>query len=436
METENSPETKFPASRFAQVALVFTVFFKLGCTSFGGPAAHIGFFQKEFVERRQWLTLEYFTQLLAMSQFLPGPSSSQLGFCIGLYKAGLAGAIAAFVAFTLPSVVLLCLFAEWVLSGSFTESENGLAVLHALKLLAAIVVADAVLAMARNFCVDWKTRLFALLTFAAVLTAVGAKLGFGQYLPLACIVLAAIAGSFVFKVRAHESAYQLKPSSTISKKLAVSAGLALLIGFFGIPSLAHLSDVLQQQGMKMGGLALIQPINTLFQTGSLVFGGGHVVLPLLEPSMVDKGWVSLERFVSGYGAAQAIPGPLFAFSAYLAYIMSFEGLFAGIVPAWVLVFACLLILFLPGFLLCIAVWPHWHSITKRASMRSAITGVNASVVGLLAATWVTPVASSAIFSAFDALIIVIGFILSRYKANNVLWLLAYCLMSSLVLLRF
>ncbi|MDX1668683.1 MAG: chromate efflux transporter [Limnobacter sp.] len=391
-------------SKVGQVSAleVFVAFLRLGCTSFGGPVAHVGYFRTELVQRRQWLNESHFAQLLALCQFLPGPASSQLGAGIGLYLAGWWGALAAFVAFTLPSVLLLMLFAAGL---EHLSPDLAQAVVHGLKLVAAIVVADAVYSMSKNLCPDFKTRLVALVSL------VGALLLAGSLFQMLIILFAAVAGVFVFSL--PESVSGNQPMRwRFGKRTAAVLLVVFLVLFLGLPFFSGLEPAL-------GSVA-----DLFYRAGALVFGGGHVVLPLLEPELVKDGWLTADQFLAGYGAAQAIPGPLFSVSAYWASILPATN------PAPVMALVALLAIFLPGFLLLAAVLPWWEHWSRVAWARTALLAVNASVVGLLAAAFVDPVLTSALVRLEDGLLLVVGLALLKAFRLPVLVVVALCVASS------
>ena len=339
---------------------VFFTFLWLGCISFGGPAAHIGIFQREFVQRRQWLGNDDFSRLLALVQFLPGPASSQLGFAIGRGRAGLPGAVAAFIGFTLPSAALMLALALGMLAGMGDQHSWVQGLLLGLKWLAVVVVADAVLTMNRNFCTDGFTRMIAAL-MAALTLATG-------FMALGGLLLAALAGSLWWKPAQPPSAApatQQKPNGR---------SLLWLLPFAAFPLLVLINA------------PVTDLINGFFYSGTLVFGGGHVVLPLLQQQFAQQ--LSVDALLAGYALAQAMPGPLFTLATYLG---------AMILPAAPVSGALLatLAVFLPGFLLLLAVQPYWHLLTQYPRIRAAVGAVNAAVVGLLFATFINPVLTSA-----------------------------------------
>lgn len=393
---------------------VFVVFLKLGLTSFGGPMAHLGFFRKELVERRGWLTDAQFGELLAICQFLPGPASSQLGFSLGLLRAGWLGAIAAFIAFTLPSALLLMAFAWFMplLSGQMVQ-----AAIHGLKIVAFAVVADAVLGMSKRLCPDWPRRLIAVLAGGVLLVAESSSM------QLFVVGGGALVGVSLYKfggaIKLHAMALDgAKPGHVEVLNLHCgvrhASGLMLLfvLLLIGLPMLAS------------SEAGLLSVADAFYQAGALVFGGGHVVLPLLEDSVVTTGWVSKESFLAGYGASQAIPGPMFAFSAYLG------GLIATGQSAWMGALVALVFMFLPGFLLIGAALPFWRMIAANSAAASAIAMVNAAVVGLLAAALYDPIFVSAIVSVFDLVIGLVGFVLLCVWRWSALSVVAWCVLAS------
>ena len=351
---------------------VLLVFLRLGLTSFGGPVAHLGYFHAEFVERRRWLDDKSYADLVALCQFLPGPASSQVGMALGLGRAGWRGAIAAWLGFTLPAAVLLIALAIG-LSQWATPALTG--ALQGLKLVAVAVVAQAVWAMAKTLCPD---RLRAGIAMAAAL-GVLVPTAAGQVL---VIGLGGLLGRWALPTAPLSEAPRRHPG--IGKRAAAAAlglfgllliGLPLLVASVNAPALSVLSH--------------------FYQAGALVFGGGHVVLPLLQTAVVPSGWVANDVFLAGYGAAQAVPGPLFSFAAYLGAAMPqpFGGWLGGL--------AMLLAIFLPAFLLVIGALPFWEGLRQRAGVQRAMAGVNAAVVGLLLAALYDPVWISAIHSRID-----------------------------------
>jgi chromate transporter len=352
---------------------VLLVFLRLGLTSFGGPIAHLGYFHDEFVVRRRWLEEKTYADLVALCQFLPGPASSQVGLAIGLSRAGYLGAIAAWLGFTMPSAIALVLFAYGV---ETLGSALGSGWLHGLKVVAVAVVAQAVLSMMRSLAPD---RERATLAVVATVLVIAIPSAWGQ---IGAIVLGGVAGVILFR--------SLPPADHVAlpHPITRTAGVFALVLFFllllGLPLLAA---VIPSQGLTL--------FEAFYRAGSLVFGGGHVVLPLLQASVVPPGWVSNDAFLAGYGAAQAVPGPLFTFAAYLGAVM-------GPQPnGWAGASLCLVAVFLPSFLLVIGALPFWDELRRRRWAQSALTGVNAAVVGLLLAALYNPVWTAGITSGAD-----------------------------------
>jgi chromate transporter len=352
---------------------VFMAFLKLGLTSFGGPIAHLGYFRDEFVVRRKWLDDRVYADLVALCQFTPGPASSKVGIGIGLTKAGLPGAFAAWLAFTSPSALALLLFA-YGLEAFAGDLDAGW--LHGLKVVAVAVVAQAVWGMAKNLCPDAPRFTLAVVAAALVLAWPTST---GQ---VAAIATGAMAGWAFLGAKVDDTHVEM------GIKLGKGAGFIALIVFFalliGLPIAAAL--------YPSHSLALF---DAFYRAGSLVFGGGHVVLPLLQSAVVPPGWVSNDAFLAGYGAAQAVPGPLFTFAAYLGAVM-------GPQPnGWQGALLCLVAIFLSSFLLVIGVLPFWDALRKFRAVRAALIGVNAAVVGLLLAALYSPVWTSAIKAPAD-----------------------------------
>ncbi|EGQ9727709.1 chromate efflux transporter [Vibrio cholerae] len=354
---------------------IFRTFFALGWVSFGGPAAHIGYFRHTFVEKLRWVSEQEYAQFVALSQFLPGPGSSQVGFAIGYHRGGLAGAWAAFLGFTLPSVLIMLLLAG--LSSHLLDTPLFDQVIHGLKLLAIIVVADACLTMYRNFC---HQRLTAGL---CVLTAVAITLAPSLLTQFAVLLLAALVGQARLAPQPSSSLEAFRPS-WLSLLLFVS----LLLG---LPLLAASSP-------------LVELFGHFFQAGSLVFGGGHVVLPLLQNALGDS--LSTDQFLTGYAAAQAVPGPMFTLATYLGYVLTPEMPVVGALIATLAVF-------LPGFLLLLGVLKNWSALAQRPKVAGAMQGVNACVVGLLLAALYQPVWSSTVHAPLDWAALLVGFFLFK-----------------------
>jgi chromate transporter len=369
-----------PTGRWTEV---LAAFLKLGLTSFGGPVAHLGFFREEFVHRRRWLDDRAYADLVALCQFLPGPASSKVGIAIGLSRAGYAGGLAAWLAFTFPSAAAMVAFA-WLVGAIGTS--GGAAWLHGLKVAAVAVVAQAVLGMMRSLVPD-RERATIMVAVAALVLALPSA-----WTQVGAIVLGGAAGLLVYRGNV--------PADHAHLPLAVGkmTGLACLVAFFalliGLPVLAaavpsHTLDL----------------IDAFYRAGSLVFGGGHVVLPLLQEAVVPRGWVSNDLFLAGYGAAQAVPGPLFTFAAYLGAIMSPAP--NGVLGAVI----CIGAIFASSFLLVLGALPFWEEIRRRDSAQAALRGINAAVVGLLLAALYDPVWTSGIANGRDFAIASAAFLL-------------------------
>lgn len=395
-------DTKSETEAAGSAAEVFGTFLKLGLTSFGGPIAHLGYFRRELVERQRWVTESQFGQLLALCQFLPGPASSQLGFALGLLRAGWLGAIAAFVAFTLPSALLLVAFASLLpmLSGQLGE-----AAIHGLKLVACAVVADAVLGMSKKLCPDRSRRTIAVLAAGALMSAGSA------WVQIAAVMGGAVAGLILCNEESP-AVEEARVAVAFGKRSGLSLFAVFLFLLVALPVLA------QSQ------FGLYTVAEAFYRAGALVFGGGHVVLPLLEESVVGAGWVSEESFLAGYGAAQAIPGPMFAFSAYLG----------AIIPSghdrWLTASVALAFMFLPGFLLVSAGLPAWQAISREPRAANAIAGVNAAVVGILAAALYDPIFTSGIKSGFDMAVATLAFGMLALWRLSPLWVVLWCVLAA------
>ncbi|OPA87983.1 chromate transporter [Pseudomonas fluorescens] len=352
---------------------VFLIFLRLGLTSFGGPIAHLGYFRAEFVTRRRWLSERSYADLVALCQFLPGPASSQVGIALGLSRAGYGGAVAAWAGFTLPSALLLVLFALGIAHHS---NALPLGVLHGLKVVAVAVVAQAVWGMARNLCQD-ATRITLMLIAACV--ALLAPSAWGQ---VGVIAVAGVIGLLLLTPTPNAE------HEALTMPLRRRAGaLWLLLFVLLLMALPLLAQTLPNQGLAL--------IDAFYRAGALVFGGGHVVLPLLQAEVVPPQWISNDLFLAGYGAAQAVPGPLFTFAAFLGAAMQ---------PApngWLGGLTCLLAIFAPSFLLVFGALPFWETLRRSPRTQAALAGVNAGVVGLLLAALYHPVWTSAIFSVYD-----------------------------------
>jgi chromate transporter len=371
-----------PAGR-PTLAAVFLAFLQLGLTSFGGPVAHLGYFRDAFVRRRRWLDEQAYADLVALCQFLPGPASSQVGIGIGLAKAGYLGALAAWVAFTLPSAVALIVFGYGVVA--FQDAVPA-GLLHGLKVVAVAVVAQAVWGMARTLCPDAARATLAVLAAIAVLAV-----------PAAATQIAVILAGGLAGLLSLQAAVDDRPAAlgiAVPKAVAAAALAVFFVLLAGLPVLAA----------AFPGQALALA-DSFYRAGALVFGGGHVVLPLLQSAVVPPGWVGEDAFLAGYGAAQAVPGPLFTFAAYLGTVM-------GPAPhGWLGALICLLAIFAPSFLLVVGVLPFWEALRHQRPVRRALNGVNAAVVGLLLAALYDPVWTGAIVAPRDFILALAAFTL-------------------------
>ncbi|MBS0540172.1 MAG: chromate efflux transporter [Proteobacteria bacterium] len=361
---------------------VFLVFLKLGLTSFGGPIAHLGFFRTEFVERRRWLDEEHYADIVALSQFLPGPASSKVGIIVGTLRAGIPGALAAWLGFTAPSALALILFGYGVAAlGDLGHAPW----LHGLKIVAVAVVAQAVWGMAKNLCPD-RPRLTIAAAATVLVLAMPSTLG-----QVGVIVLGGLAG------------WRLLPAETVAlNPLPVRLGrgwsVASIVLFFAL--LIGLPLAVSATGNHW-----LAVFDAFYRSGALVFGGGHVVLPLLQAATVPPGWIGNDAFLAGYGAAQAVPGPLFTFAAYLGTVM-------GPQPnGWQGGLFCLLGIFLPSFFLALGPLPFWNWFRRHPALRAMLKGVNAAVVGLLLAALYTPVWTGAIHAPLDFAIAAVALLL-------------------------
>ncbi len=353
-----------------EVLLAFT---KLGLTSFGGPVAHLGYFQAELVDRRRWIDRETYADLVALCQFLPGPSSSQVGISLGIERAGLAGGLAAWLGFTLPSALALALFALGV--GALEGAD---AWIHGLKVVAVPIVAIAVRDMARALCPDAKRATI------AVLGALAALAWASALSQVAIIAGAGVLGWLLYRGEGAEAAVGAEVRAPLSPWIGVAAWIVFFALLFGLPVLA-----------SMTSLPGLEVFERFYRVGALVFGGGHVVLPLLEHEVVGPGWTTSDRFLAGYGAAQAVPGPLFSLSAYLGFVLDTTP------TRWAGAALALVAIFLPSFLLVVGALPFWARLRRSTISKSALKGTNAAVVGLLAAALYDPVWKVAIETRAD-----------------------------------
>ena len=373
-----------PANRSNSISVwsVFVIFFRLGLTSFGGPLAHLSYFHNAFVKRRQWMSEKSYADLVALCQFLPGPASSQVGFAIGISRAGYWGGFAAWLGFTLPSAVILILFALGLSSIDDTLSSGAV---KGLKIVAVAVVAQAVWGMARLFCTDLIRITLMGIAACVVLIAPSA------WSQIGVILISGMMGLFLFSSPQtnHEDFLSVK----ISKKVA---WLCLSVFFLLLFVLPVLNQLLDQSALTL--------VDVFYRAGSLVFGGGHVVLPLLQAEISPLAWVDNETFMAGYGAAQAVPGPLFTFSAFLGASSAVppNGWFGGVIS--------LVSIFIPSFLLMMGALPFWEQLRRNQSMQKALIGINASVVGILLAAFYDPVLSSAIQQPTDFAFALLAFI--------------------------
>jgi chromate transporter len=360
---------------------VLLVFLKLGTTSFGGPIAHLGYFRDELVVRRRWVDDPAYSDLVALCQFLPGPASSQVGFCLGLIRAGYWGGLAAWTAFTLPSALLMIAFAY---GAGELGGPIGQGVIHGLKLVAVAIVAQAVWGMARTLCPD--RRRASIACIAAILMLSGTS----PVMQIGTILLGGIAGLWLCRVPRPAS---MGTFGTAVSRRAGSAALTLFcLLLIALPTIARVSH----------GVALF---DAFYRSGALVFGGGHVVLPWLSEAFVTRGWVSADAFLAGYGAAQALPGPLFTFAAYLgAVARPGPGGMAGAALG-------LLGIFLPGILILLGALPFWDAFRQSAGAQAIMRGINAAVVGLLGAALYSPLWISSVKSGSDVAVVLIGFVL-------------------------
>lgn len=362
------------------VAEVFSAFLRLGITSFGGPVAHLGYFRAEFVERRRWLSERAYADIVALSQFLPGPGSSQTGFAIGLMRGGALGGLAAWAGFTLPSAILMLLFAFG--AGHIAQSTAGAGLLHGLKLVAVAIVAQAVLGMARSLCPDRQRASIAALATIPVLLAPGSISQVGV------IVAGGLAGLAFCRSDAEPS------DDAMAMPVSRTVGMVCLAGFFALLAVAFVP--------AGGALALW---DAFYRSGALVFGGGHVVLPLLRDAVVVPGWASDSSFLAGYGVTQAMPGPVFTFAAYL-------GAVSNVGPGGVLgSIVALVAIFVPGILALVGTLPFWHALRGRPDAQSAMRGINAAVVGVLGAAFYNPVWTGTVLRPADCAIAIVGFVL-------------------------
>ncbi|MBU3887980.1 chromate efflux transporter [Methylosinus sp. KRF6] len=362
---------------------VLGIFLRLGVTSFGGPIAHLGYFRTEFVERRKWLDEAAYTDIIALCQFLPGPASSQAGIILGMLRAGFVGGLAAWVGFTMPSALALIAFAYGV--GRLGDLSH-VAWLLGLKIVAVAVVAQAVWGMARNLCPD---RERATIAVAAALLTLAVPSASGQ---IGAIVAGGVIGWLFLSSGADGAATPL--AIPVGRGVAITSLTLFFALLFGLPVLAEATAD-----------HTVELMSSFYRSGSLVFGGGHVVLPLLQQAVVPRGWIDNDAFLAGYGAAQAVPGPLFTFAAYLGVAMK------AAPNGWTGGLICLAAIYLPSYLLLLGALPFWDALRHRSGVRTALRGVNATVVGILLGALYTPVWTSAIFAPADFGLGVLAFLL-------------------------
>jgi chromate transporter len=387
---------------------VFLIFLGLGMTSFGGPIAHLGYFRRTFVERRSWVTESAFADIVALCQFLPGPASSQVGYALGLTRSGFWGGVAAWAGFTLPSAALMVSFAY--AEPSFSGSGVGAAAVHGLTLVAVAVVAQAVLAMARTLCPDRRT---ASIAAGAAIIVIVAPVSMGQ---IAAIAAGALAGLAFCRETPKVAA---DPDPARSPRLWV-----VWLGLFALLFLPGGAMFRDSPAMSL--------FHAFYKSGALVFGGGHVVLPLLRDQMVATGWVSDSAFLSGYGAAQAVPGPLFTFAAYLGAIAKVGGgahESGGLGGAAIALAA----IFMPGLILVSALLPHWRRLRRAATARAVMRGVNASVVGILGMAFYNPVWTGGVRGLADLGIALSAFVLLVAWRVSPLIIVVVCVGASVLL---
>lgn len=381
MPEANSQKTASDGVEGSSWWQIFTVFLRLGLTSFGGPTAHIGYFREAFVEKQEWLSDQAYADLVALCQFLPGPASSQIGFAIGLKRGGWFGGLAAWLGFTMPSAIVLMLFGLSI--ASFANADTG-AWMRGLQIAAVVVIAKAVYSMAKSLCPD---RLRALLAVAA---AVVVLVWPGTWAQVSVILVGGLIGWWLISAPTPGGDSDLRMTQQPRPRIGWIALSVFFILLLGLPPLAAIS-----------GSDALTAISGFYRTGALVFGGGHVVLPLLEAETVAAGFVSEDNFLAGYGAAQAVPGPLFTFAAYLGSVMSLGG------SPLLMALLCLVAIFLPSFLLVGGLLPLWEKIRTVSAFRQALAGTNAAVVGLLGAALYRPAWTSSI-SSIDDFIFMLG----------------------------
>ena len=399
-------ETTAPSAvepRLGSAGEVFLVALRLGLTSFGGPIAHLGYYERTYVRQRRWLAPDEYAGLVALCQMVPGPASSQVGYLVGLRRAGWGGAFAAWAGFTLPSAFVMFAFA---LLAPHLEGPTTNAVLHGLKLVAVAVVAQAVWSMARNLCPDRPRAALALIA-AALLLVVS-----GSLVQIAALLIGAVGGALLCRDLPAAPGLPAMPVTLRTGGVALALFLILLVA------------------LPLAGTAaphsLLALAGIFYKAGALVFGGGHVVLPLLRDALVPQGWLSDNTFLAGYGVAQAIPGPLFTFSAYLGAAVAP----AGAAPLWSAV--ALIFIFLPGILIALAGLPVWLWLGHHPAARAALAGINAAVVGVLGAALYNPIWLSAVANGRDVAIALVGFLLLERWRVPPLAIVVFCVSAALI----
>ena len=386
---------------------IFLVFLRLGCTSFGGPIAHLGYFQRELIDRRAWCSKETYAEIIALAQSLPGPASSQTGFALGLLRGGLPGGLAAWLGFTLPSALLMFAFAY---GHSLFTGPVALRALHGLELVAVAIVAQAVLSMQRSLAPNLSRITIAIISAAITLFLPT------HFATLIAIATGLLAGLLVCRTPDLSQSLDAPPSPISRRTGLIAASLFVLL------------LIASELPARTRAPILLTVAAAFYRSGALVFGGGHVVLPLLNNAVVSTGWIPQPAFLAGYGAAQAVPGPLFTFAAYL-------GTSIGIPTHHAVLYslAALVAIFLPGLLLITAILPFWSTLRTRPALRSALRGINASVVGVLFAALIRPLATTALHSPADILFAVAALALLLFaKAPTWALVLAGAVLAALI----
>jgi chromate transporter len=409
MEKETTPRRVVSSFEGARLLEVLVVFSRLGCLSFGGPIAHLGYFHAEVVQRRRWIDDAGYADLVALCQFLPGPASSQVVFALGMHRAGLLGAFVASCCFTMPSALLMIALAYGVAHVDLANAGW----LHGLRIAAVAVVAQAVRAMGKKLCPD-RARISLCIASAAALS-----IWPGALVQLGVIAIGAIVGLVLYRDRESASARPVEEAAlaepTAAKPRPHRAAVLALVSFFALLVLLPPLVAATRDTEAAGEVAAF---DSFYRSGSLVFGGGHVVLPLLRAEVVPNGWLSDDRFLAGYGGAQALPGPLFAFAAYLGTAMDPSAADpAGAEPSWARGLLCLFAIFLPAWLLIGGALPFWQRLRARPGARAALQGANAVVVGVLLAALYDPVFVEAVHGPRDLVAALVAFVsLERWKA--------------------